>query len=46
MQEVYKNGTAGKIGDFDVEELQKYLQKLNVDYVRIFNGEFGLGGKK
>lgn len=41
MQEVYNDGTLGKIRDLDLERLQDFLSDPNVDHVRVFNRETG-----
>jgi len=36
MQEVYLDGSGGEIRDFDPSEIEKCLEKLEVDHVEVF----------
>ncbi|MBW2037429.1 MAG: hypothetical protein JRI41_08125 [Deltaproteobacteria bacterium] len=36
MQEVYPDGSRGEIRDFDPSELEKSLEKSEVDHVEVF----------
>jgi len=41
MRDVYKDGSMGEIRDLDFNELQKSLEDVKVDHVRVFNRETG-----